>query len=91
MINGAGNPLGADFVHKRHRNGDPAARSPRQPGRYRLGQINHYSVRTRELFALKKLRGRGFSAADGDNSRHDDDFYERYNRNDSRGSRDPAT
>ena len=53
---------------------------------YRLAQINHYLVRTREHFLLKKSRGRGAAVAEVDdtNSRHVPEHYHRMNRNDVR-------
>ncbi len=47
-----------------------------------LAQINHYSVRTPEYFALKRARGRGWKAEGGRNTRHTDEFYLRMNLND---------
>lgn len=81
VLNGGGKRLGDDFIHGTHRNGDPVARTDVVENRYRLGQINHYAVRTRQLYELKKLRGRGFAAAGDTAIRHDDDFYSRHNTN----------
>lgn len=49
-----------------------------------LAQINHYIVRTPDLFALKQVRGRGWARkqAEAANARHTTDFYETHNRND---------
>lgn len=51
---------------------------------YRIAQINHYSVRTPEHFALKRVRGRGWAADErgDDNQRHNTEFYQKMNRND---------
>lgn len=48
-----------------------------------LAQINHYSVRTRAYFHLKRLRGRGYAAAASANKRprHTDDLYDTLNQN----------
>ncbi|MBL9061030.1 glycosyltransferase family 2 protein [Tabrizicola sp.] len=48
-------------------------------------QINHYMVRTRDFFALKRLRGRGYkAAATGEaNLRHTDEFFRANDRNEA--------
>lgn len=48
-----------------------------------LAQINHYSVRTRAYFHLKRLRGRGYAAAASTarRPRHTDDLYDTLNQN----------
>ncbi len=50
-----------------------------------LAQINHYMVRTPEMFELKKIRGRGWKRqrAGTKNRRHTDAFYEQHNRNEA--------
>ena len=47
-----------------------------------LAQINHYTVRTPEFFALKRLRGRGWLGGPV-NERHTDKYYRMMNRNDA--------
>lgn len=56
---------------------------PAQTG-WRFAQINHYSVRTPEFFALKRLRGRGAAAdqAGVTNRRHTDQFFAENDLND---------
>ncbi len=81
VLGGAGHILDNDFALGAHRNGDPTSRVALVHGRYGLGQVNHYSVRTRQLFDLKRTRGRGFAAGSGSNTRHTDEFFERYNTN----------
>ncbi len=57
--------------------------------RYQLGQVNHYMVRHKSMFKRKKARGRGYvSTKAGDKSaagaaRHNDKYYDFYNRNES--------
>lgn len=46
-----------------------------------LVQINHYAVRTPDVYALKKSRGRGFQPGYGRKVRHTDLYYKRRNRN----------
>lgn len=48
-----------------------------------LAQINHYSVRTRAYFHLKRLRGRGYAsaAAGSKRPRHTDDLFDTLNQN----------
>lgn len=49
-------------------------------------QINHYAVRNRDMFGLKKKRGRGFfrkkDAEAAPRVRHNDNFYRSHNLND---------
>ena len=55
---------------------------PAQAG-HALAQINHYVVRTPDVFALKQARGRGWARrqADDANTRHTAEFYKAHNRN----------
>lgn len=47
-----------------------------------LAQINHYSVRTPEFFALKARRGRGAARSKRQhNTRHTPEYFARYDRN----------
>lgn len=52
-----------------------------------FAQINHYSVRNREMYELKKKRGRGFhgkiAPGEAPPTRHDDTFFETNNRNEA--------
>jgi hypothetical protein len=50
-----------------------------------LAQINHYIVRTPEFFALKRLRGRGYSAdaVGAGNNRHTQAFFDEHDRNEA--------
>ncbi len=61
--------------------GDPFHRVPAGEKRYILGQINHYTVRTPDMFARKTARGRGHASPKSTSTRHDAEFYNRYNRN----------
>jgi hypothetical protein len=51
-----------------------------------IAQINHYCVRTKDQFALKRLRGRGFrSGQEGEkNARHTSDFFAKMNTNEQK-------
>ena len=48
-----------------------------------VAQINHYSIRTPELYEMKRMRGRGLVAQQSGaaNRRHTELFYRRMNRN----------
>ncbi|MDO5369573.1 glycosyltransferase family 2 protein [Paracoccus sp. (in: a-proteobacteria)] len=61
-----------------------ASRIPPEEISYDVAQINHYCVRTPEHFALKRIRGRGWAAAQAgaSNKRHNAEFYVQMNRND---------
>lgn len=59
------------------------ARVPDQDFGWAHAQINHYMVRTRDVFALKRQRGRGYkpdSVGDA-NLRHTDAFFDQNDRN----------
>lgn len=49
---------------------------------YPIAQINHYMVRDRYSFHLKKERGRGYTATTA-KPRHTDEFFRRWNRNET--------
>lgn len=83
FLSGAGEPVADDIIFGRGRNGDPIARVPIQGARsYRLGQVNHYLLRSRRCFALKKSRGRGAYGLENSRDRHNQKFFDRHNKND---------
>jgi hypothetical protein len=86
VLLGNGKSADAGFIFDLHRNGSPESRVDYAGQRYVLGQINHYSIRTRALFSLKALRGRG-AAALGGPLRHDQEFYDQNNTNDTTNDR----
>jgi hypothetical protein len=51
-----------------------------------LAQINHYAVRTKDVYELKKVRGRGFlregRSAKNQKVRHNEQYFEDFNQND---------
>lgn len=82
-LRGDGQRLDPTFVHDRLPKGLPPSRLPGFPS-YQIAQINHYAVRTPDLYALRVSRGDGSVARDQPhrikrryNSRH----YRRYDRN----------
>lgn len=83
---GNGGPMFADSeVTKLWLAGDRVTRTNivgmREMG-WALAQINHYSVRTPEFFALKKRRGRGAGKLRlNNNSRHNDEYFQKFNIN----------
>lgn len=89
FLNGRGEALSSDYPPtRRWLDGEDFPRSRMLGQRdfgWRMGQINHYVVRTPEHFALKKLRGRGWTPADRPSAeRHNQEFYDRMNRNEER-------
>ncbi|GHC52859.1 glycosyltransferase family 2 protein [Neogemmobacter tilapiae] len=86
VLLGNGKPSDNSFIFELHRNGSPESRVDFAGQRYVLGQINHYSIRTRDLFQLKAQRGRGAAAANGP-SRHNQEFYDQNNTNDTTNDR----
>ncbi len=75
------------FFDRVFRSGAPAHRLVGVAARYRLAQVNHYTVRSRDLFDLKKRRGNGYVARGTTAAFHEqhqqDEYFERYNRNDT--------
>jgi len=86
FLNGNGHIAEATENHKRWLAGADSWRSCRvsvADAGGSVAQINHYCVRTPEMFALKRSRGRGWAADQqgASNERHSDRFYQRMNRN----------
>jgi hypothetical protein len=86
FLSGSGQPLFATTtVTQKWFAGDKSIRTntvlPVEMG-WTLAQINHYSVRTPEFFALKAVRGRG-AARDPSkpNDRHTEDYFKSHDRN----------
>ncbi|GLK81687.1 hypothetical protein GCM10008174_34280 [Methylopila turkensis] len=95
FLNGQGAPLDRKFpTHKDWLNGDQAT-APRSliyccsKADYGtdLAQVNHYTVRTKDMYRLKKHRGRSHPKvkANGkaNTERHNDDFFNEFNRNEA--------
>ena len=57
-LDSEGEPLPWEYVLGKRASGGPHYRTPRRP-KYRWVQVNHYMVRTRQLYALRQSRGRG--------------------------------
>ena len=83
LIDGRGESLDVSYATRRSKLGTPRSGVTPRRGMSALGRINHYAVRTYELFALKRSRGLGFfGGANGEHlDRYDTDFYERHNCN----------
>lgn len=86
FLNSCGMSIEPNFPpHRRWLAGEDFPRqrlaAPRDIG-WRIAQLNHYSVRTPEHFALKKTRGRGWAAPDGAApARHNLKFFREMDRN----------
>ncbi len=79
----AGNaPLSPDFLHRKYGDGSPFHRVREVKSRYKLGQINHYIIRTHDVFQAKKTRGNGYYSVGMPDDRYTDSHYQKYNRND---------
>lgn len=88
FLNGRGLPIRANYpINERWLSGAQGLANFRTaPGDYvwETAQINHYIVRTRELFELKKTRGRGYQRPKmNQRIRHTDEFFDEFNRNDA--------
>ncbi|QPH55245.1 glycosyltransferase family 2 protein [Pontivivens ytuae] len=81
FIGGGGQQVDEVFWTYRYAGeGGPVSRVPRVNGMYGLGQVNHYSVRTRDVYALRRTRGRG-AVTPAAGVRHDDEHFERMDAN----------
>jgi hypothetical protein len=69
-----------DFIHHMMPRMYPRHRLARSNRIHALAQVNHYAVRTPDLFARKRARGRGLGSAVDPGVRHTDDFFAAYDR-----------
>lgn len=89
VLVGSGNTaLAGSEVHGRWLRGEDVKRTSRvRPAEFgwKLAQINHYSVRTADFFALKALRGRGYTSKKKQqtDNRHTDEFFREHDRNEA--------
>jgi len=79
-LHGGNERLPDEFIHARFKGGIPKHRV-NERNRYRLAQVNHYTVRTIDLYRLKRSRGNGYFTDKHSIVRHDDAFFTEYNRN----------
>lgn len=82
-LHGDGTRLPEEFVYGRRRTGVPENRVPGRP-RYALAQINHYAVRTPDIYHLRAARGRGIVPVEhvvSTGKRYTSRHFRRYNRN----------
>lgn len=79
--NGASLMQAESFAHAGRPATSPMARLQVGRGSYRLGQVNHYMVRNRDLYMLKKLRGDGSISSIRTDSRYSDAYFNKYDIN----------
>ncbi len=89
VLNAAGRPfdLGHDVGRRWLAGVDSPANARIAEGDFswQLAQINHYAVRTPDLFRLKRRRGRGYRGRrEVVGIRHTDRFFDTHNRNEAR-------
>lgn len=78
VIASTGDPADRAFYRSR---GDRYNRITKPGDWWKLAQVNHYTLRTRDVFERKRARGRGNRPHSGGNDRHTDRFYRRMNKN----------
>ncbi len=81
FIAGDGAPMDDGFAFKMMPRAYPTHKINRDRDLHALGQVNHYAVRTPDVYALKKLRGRGLASAVETSERHTDEFFAQYDQN----------
>ncbi|MCA0042645.1 hypothetical protein LA304_03985 [Celeribacter sp. ASW11-22] len=82
-INSAKKPMDEAFFNRRRRR--PFNRMSANKDPYKLGHVLHFSIRTPDMFALKKQRGDGYYT-DPQQIARNDEFYRRKNFNSHRES-----
>lgn len=84
-LNTEGDRISAEFLTTFRPHGPPLQVLQPDNRRYRLAQVNHYAVRTFDVFSLKKFRGSGMkpigASAEVRGKRHGDQFWKKRNRN----------
>ena len=81
FVGGDGLPMEDGFAFKMMPRAYPVHKIHRDRDIHAIGQVNHYAVRTPDLYRLKKLRGRGLASAVETSERHNDDFFRQYDQN----------
>lgn len=81
IYGGDGNPVANEFYTCIRPNGEPHHKTSSKRRFFKLAQVNHYSVRTPDMYERRKKRGRGISASGPANTRHTDEYFKTNNRN----------
>ncbi len=85
FIDGEGAEISAEELTTLRPHGPPLQVHQPAKRNYALAQVNHYAVRTYDVFALKKFRGSGMKPVGGSaelrGRRHGDKFWVKRNRN----------
>lgn len=80
FVNGSNNPVDKDFQYKMWGGGPTPFHEIKDGDRHALCQVNHYAVRTPDIYQLRKRRGRG-NITGSPPDRYNSDHYQRMNRN----------
>ena len=84
-VDSDGNKLPQEMLTERRPHGPPVQTFQPHKRQYSLAQVNHYAVRTFDVFSLKKFRGSGMKPVGGSaelrGRRHGDKFWTKRNRN----------
>ncbi len=83
-IGSTGDPVARAFYRSR---GDRFNRITTPGDWWKLAQINHYILRSPDVFERKRARGRGNRAHSEANTRHTEKFYRRMNKNETEDRR----
>ena len=83
LLDGRGAELPETYVTRRSKFGTPRSGVTPRRAMSRLGRINHYAVRTPDLFQMKQRRGLGFFGKDNGEflDRYSEEYYTYYNQN----------
>jgi hypothetical protein len=81
FVHGGNQPVPNKFYSVMYPDGSPFHAIDTKTLRYKLGQVNHYAVRTPDMFSKKINRGRGYAAENSINTRHNETYYAKYNQN----------
>lgn len=84
-VDSEGDPIPMEMLTGKRPHGPPIQVHQPRKRRYSLAQVNHYAVRTFDVFSLKKFRGSGMKPVGGSaelrGRRHGDKFWIKRNRN----------
>ncbi|MEP1352894.1 MAG: glycosyltransferase family 2 protein [Tateyamaria sp.] len=85
LIDNDGSDLPAEVLFGKRNNGMPNKDNPNRNRRNLLAQVNHYAVRTYDVFQLKRIRGSGMKPTGASSElrgrRHGQHFWDKRNTN----------
>ncbi|GGE45089.1 glycosyltransferase family 2 protein [Actibacterium pelagium] len=81
FIGGDGSPVAEEFYLGKRRSGTPIQKTLAKRRFFKIAQVNHYAVRTPDMYERRKARGLGDRYKGDTTVRHDDEYFARNDRN----------